>query len=150
LRAWLHSRPLVVRDKVDVHIHRIVNDGIELSVSLFLATSNPNEETRFREEINCEVLHQAEVVGLSVAPGGRKSQPAAAEGPAKQTRAACRRHGGKPPTGAGGGDLLDLLPARYDPARPSEEPAMRRILPLLAVLSMAFAPAPFPKDGRLT
>src|SRR5262249_45071393 len=29
LRAWLDSRPLVVRDKVDVHIHRIVNDGIE-------------------------------------------------------------------------------------------------------------------------
>jgi MscS family membrane protein len=81
LRAWLDSRPLVVRDKVDVHIHRIVNDGIELSVSLFLATSNAEEETRFREEINCEVLHQADVAGLNVAPGGRKSQPVAtAEG----------------------------------------------------------------------
>jgi MscS family membrane protein len=90
LRAWLDSRPLVVRDKVDVHIHRIVNDGIELSVSLFLATSNPEEETRFREEINCEVLHQAGVAGLRVAPGGRKSPAVgtAAELGGKQARAA--------------------------------------------------------------
>jgi MscS family membrane protein len=90
LRAWLDTRPLVVRDKVDVHIHRIINDGIELSVSLFLATSNAEEETSFREEITCEVLRQAGVAGLSVAPGGRKPQPAGtAEGPSgKQVRAA--------------------------------------------------------------
>jgi hypothetical protein len=90
LRAWLDARPLVVRDKVDVHIHRIVNDGIELSVSLFLATSNPEEETRFREEINCEMLSQAGVAGLRVAPGGWKSPPVAtAEEPGgKQARAA--------------------------------------------------------------
>jgi hypothetical protein len=90
LRSWLDARPLVVRDKVDVHIHRIVNDGIELSVSLFLATSNPEEETRFREEINCEVLNQAGVAGLRVAPGGRKSPPVATaeERGGKQARAA--------------------------------------------------------------
>ena len=90
LRDWLDSRPLVVRDKVDVHIYRIVNDGVELSVSLFLATSSPEGETRFREEITCEVLRQTAVAGLSVAPGGRKSPPAAtAEGPGgKQARAA--------------------------------------------------------------
>src|SRR5262249_46850093 len=89
LRAWLDSRPLVVRDKVDVHIHRIVNDGIELSVSLFLATSNAEEETRFREEFTCEVLRQASVAGLSVAPGGRKSPASTAEQPgSKQARPA--------------------------------------------------------------
>src|SRR5262249_55258897 len=89
LRAWLDSRPLVVRDKVDVHVHRIVNDGIELSVSLFLATSNAEEETRFREEFTCEVLRQASVAGLSVAPGGRKSPASTAEQPgSKQARPA--------------------------------------------------------------
>jgi MscS family membrane protein len=75
LREWLDGQALVVRDKVDVHIHRIVTDGTELSVSLFLATNDAEEETRFREEINCEVLNQARAVGLSVAPGARKSQP---------------------------------------------------------------------------
>src|SRR5947209_9975491 len=85
LRAWLDSQPIVVRGKADVHIHRIVNDGIELSVSLFLATSSADEETRFREEIHCEVLTQASIAGVSVAPGGKKAQPAEAPG-GKQAR----------------------------------------------------------------
>ncbi|MGL4553798.1 MAG: mechanosensitive ion channel family protein, partial [Gemmataceae bacterium] len=84
LRAWLDDRPPVVRDTVDVHIHRIVNDGIEITVSLFLATQDPAEETRFREDINCEVLNQAAAAGVSVAPGGRKAAPAEA----RQARAA--------------------------------------------------------------
>src|SRR6185369_11218551 len=64
LRAWLDSRPVVVRNKVDVHVHRIIADGIELSVSLFLATHDGEEETRFREEFTCEVLRQAGAAGL--------------------------------------------------------------------------------------
>jgi uncharacterized protein (TIGR03067 family) len=44
--------------------------------------------------------------------------------------------------------LAHLATARYDSATPSKEVAMRRILPLLAVLGLAFAPAPFPKQRR--
>ena len=68
LRAWLRGQALVVQEKADVHVHRITNDGVELSISLFLATGNLAEETRFREEINCEVLAQAAALGLRVAP----------------------------------------------------------------------------------
>jgi uncharacterized protein (TIGR03067 family) len=38
--------------------------------------------------------------------------------------------------------------ARYDDATPSKEFAMRRVLPLLSVVCLAFAPAPFPKQRR--
>jgi hypothetical protein len=68
LRSWLRGQALVVQEKADVHLHlhRITNDGVELSVSLFLATASAAEETRFREEINCEVLAQA--LGVRLAP----------------------------------------------------------------------------------
>jgi MscS family membrane protein len=73
LRAWLRGQALVVQEKVDVHVHRITNDGVELSISLFLATGNAAEETRFREEINCEVLTQAAALGVRVAPASVES-----------------------------------------------------------------------------
>jgi MscS family membrane protein len=68
LRAWLRRQALVVQETADVHVHRITNDGVELSISLFLATGDAAEETRFREEINCEVLEQAAALGLRGAP----------------------------------------------------------------------------------
>jgi MscS family membrane protein len=78
LRAWLEGQPLVVQDKVDVHVHRITNDGVELSVSLFLATGDGADETRFREAINCEVLAQAAALGVRIAPASGESVPGAA------------------------------------------------------------------------
>jgi hypothetical protein len=53
---------------VDVHIHQITNEGVELSLSLFLAASSLAEEIRFREAVNCEILHQAAVLGVDLAP----------------------------------------------------------------------------------
>ena len=79
LRAWLRGQVLVVQEKVDVHVHRITNDGVELSISLFLATGNAAEETRFREEINCEVLTQAAALGVRVAPASVESLAGAAD-----------------------------------------------------------------------
>jgi MscS family membrane protein len=73
LRSWLGGQPLVVRDKVDVHIHRITSDGVELSLSLFLAAGRPAEETLFREEVNCQILQQAGALGVDVAPAYRRS-----------------------------------------------------------------------------
>ena len=73
LRAWLGEQPQVVGDKVDVHIHQITDRGVELSLSLFLATGHPAEETRFREAINCEILQQAGALGMDIAPTYRKS-----------------------------------------------------------------------------
>jgi MscS family membrane protein len=78
LRTWLDGQSIVLKDNVDVHIHRITNDGVELSLSVFLSTATSAEETRFREDVNCEVLHQAAVLGVCVAPACRRSQPGAA------------------------------------------------------------------------
>jgi MscS family membrane protein len=88
LRAWLEGQPLVVQDKVDVHVHRITHDGVELSVSLFLATGNGAEETRFREEINCEVLAQAVALGVRVAPASGGPVPGAVSSEGRSPRAA--------------------------------------------------------------
>jgi MscS family membrane protein len=74
LRTWLDGQSLVVKENVDVHIHRITNDGVELTMSVFL-TGTSAEETNFREEIHCEVLQQAAALGVGVAPACRRSQP---------------------------------------------------------------------------
>ena len=55
----------------------ITSDGVELSVGLFLATTSSAEETRFREEFTCEVLHQAGALG--VAPGSPRAPGALGE-----------------------------------------------------------------------
>jgi MscS family membrane protein len=68
LRSWLDKHPLVLRNRVDVHIHQITNQGVELRLSLFLATRTPAEEIRFREAVNCEMLHQAAELGVEFAP----------------------------------------------------------------------------------
>jgi MscS family membrane protein len=68
LRAWLGEHPQVLRNMVNVHIHQITNEGVELSLSLFLAASSLAEEIRFREAVNCEILHQAAVLGVDLAP----------------------------------------------------------------------------------
>jgi MscS family membrane protein len=75
LRAWLDEQALVVQDKVDVHIHQITSQGVELSLSLFLAAGQAAEETRFREEINYEILHQAGALRVAIAPAYRRSLP---------------------------------------------------------------------------
>ena len=73
---------------MDVHVHRITHDGVELSVSLFLATGDGDEETRFREEIHCEVLAQAAALGVRVAPAGGDSVPGAAGSVGRLAKAA--------------------------------------------------------------
>jgi MscS family membrane protein len=94
LRAWLDQHPLVLRDKVDVHIHQITNQGVELSLSLFLATGRPAEEIRFREAVNCEILRQAAALGVDLAPRHlrllreKASERSAADPAERQPRAA--------------------------------------------------------------
>jgi MscS family membrane protein len=94
LRAWLDQHPLVVRNKVDVHIHQISYQGVELSLNLFLATNAPAEEIHFREAVNCEILHQAAELGVDLAPRHlgllreKSSARAAADSAERQPRAA--------------------------------------------------------------
>jgi hypothetical protein len=76
----------VIQEKVEVHLERLTNDGVELSVRLSLATGDVAEEARFREELNCEVLAQAGAMGVRVAPASAES--AALAGEARSLRAA--------------------------------------------------------------
>src|SRR5947209_3708735 len=83
LRAWLGGQPLVVGDKVDLHIHQVTSHGVELSLSLFLAAATLAEETRFREAIACEILRRAGELGVDVAPAYHRWLPErAGESPA--------------------------------------------------------------------
>jgi uncharacterized protein (TIGR03067 family) len=52
--------------------------------------------------------------------------------------------------GCRGASLAPLSPARYDSTTPRKETPMRRVLPLLSILCLAFAPVPFPKPDRRT
>jgi phenylpropionate dioxygenase-like ring-hydroxylating dioxygenase large terminal subunit len=74
LRTWLKEQSLVVQDKVDVHIHQITSEGVELSLSLFLTAVPAAEETSFREAIHFEILRQAGVLGVEMAPSFRRLQ----------------------------------------------------------------------------
>jgi MscS family membrane protein len=68
LRVWLNEQSLVLQDKVDVHLHQITTEGVELSLSLFLTAGSAAEETCFREAILFEVLRQAGALGVEMAP----------------------------------------------------------------------------------
>jgi MscS family membrane protein len=73
LRAWLGEQSLVMQAKVDIHVHQITSQGVELSLNLFLVAGPATEETRFREAINYEILYQAGALGLDIAPAYRKA-----------------------------------------------------------------------------
>jgi MscS family membrane protein len=88
MQPWLSEQPAVVREKVDVHIHQLTDGGIELSVSLFLATTDGGEETRFREGFNCEILRLAGELGVDIAPAKRKVAPEGASTPSDRSRRA--------------------------------------------------------------
>ena len=67
LRAWLHEQPNVNPQKVDVHIHRIIDAGVELTVTLYLTTLDGAEETACREAIHCQLLSLADQLEVVLA-----------------------------------------------------------------------------------
>ena len=67
LRAWLHEQPNVNPQKVDVHIHRIIDAGVELTITLYLTTLDGVEETACREAIHCQLLTLADQLGVILA-----------------------------------------------------------------------------------
>jgi MscS family membrane protein len=74
LGTWVGEQALVIQDKVDIHVHQITSQGVELSLSLFLVMASAADETRFRETINYEILDQAGALGIHIAPAYRKWQ----------------------------------------------------------------------------
>ncbi len=67
LRAWLNEQPSVNPEKIDVHIHRIIDAGVELTVTLYLTTLDGAEETACREAIHCQLLATADQLGVVLA-----------------------------------------------------------------------------------
>jgi MscS family membrane protein len=68
LRAWLAEQPQVAGDEVDVHLHQVTADGVELSVGVSLTSGVPADETRVREALSCEILRRAAALGVGVGP----------------------------------------------------------------------------------
>jgi len=67
LRAWLYEQPNVNPQKIDVHIHRIIDAGVELTLTLYLTTLDGIEETTCREAIHCQLLSMADQLGVVLA-----------------------------------------------------------------------------------
>lgn len=67
LRAWLVEQPNVNPNKIDVHIHRIIDAGIELTLTLYLTTLDGGEETACREAMHCQLLALADQLGVVLA-----------------------------------------------------------------------------------
>lgn len=64
LQAWAAAQSGVLAHTVDVHVHKLTANGVELSLSLFLSGVTAAEETAFRDALNCQVLRLAEEVGV--------------------------------------------------------------------------------------
>jgi MscS family membrane protein len=75
LREWLADHPHVRRDKIDVAVQSLGEKGIELVLSVYLSAPDGAEETRLRDEINCEVLRAAEMLGVGLAAAGAPAVP---------------------------------------------------------------------------
>ena len=67
MRAWLLEQPNVNPQKIDVHIHRIIDAGVELTLTLYLTTLDGGEETACREAIHCQILTLADQLGVMLA-----------------------------------------------------------------------------------
>jgi MscS family membrane protein len=73
LHSWLSEQDVVVREKVDARIQQVADLGIGLSLSLFLSTTNPADETAFRESISGEILRLTEMLGVGITPSDREA-----------------------------------------------------------------------------
>ena len=63
IRAWLMDHPKVLADKVEVSVNRLTEQGVEVTLDLYLADSSGAGEKHLKEEINCELLRLCQ--GLS-------------------------------------------------------------------------------------
>jgi MscS family membrane protein len=75
VRAWLLEQPKVNPDSVDVHIHRIIDAGVELTLTAYLSTPDGAEETACREAIHCQLLALADQLGVVLASTQRPLSP---------------------------------------------------------------------------
>jgi MscS family membrane protein len=70
LEHWLSEHPGVRPGKTDVAIQKLADNGVELSLSLYLAAADSTAEHRLRDEINVEVLRAAAEEGVGLAAAG--------------------------------------------------------------------------------
>ncbi len=81
LLQWLRQHPGIDHDKAKISIERFTEHGVELTLSLLLA--NGSEEQKVKDDINLEILRQAQILGIGLADS-RKPAPAAEEPPARE------------------------------------------------------------------
>jgi len=72
LQGWLTEQALVIRDKVGCQVHHTAYRGVELQLSLFLATQKGAEESRFRAGVSREILRLAGELEVGISPSCRR------------------------------------------------------------------------------
>jgi MscS family membrane protein len=70
LERWLTCNPNVRQDKIDVAIQKLADNGLELSLTTYLAATDGKQERRLRDDINFELLRAAEQEGVGLASAG--------------------------------------------------------------------------------
>lgn len=75
LRTLLADQPKVKREKLEVLISGLRDNGVELMVNLFLDTCDGTEEMLLRDHLTCAVLRLADRMGVSIA--NHKREPGA-------------------------------------------------------------------------
>jgi len=75
LQGWLSSHPQVAREQLEVALERLTDQGVKLVLRVHLKVAEAAEEKRVHDEINREVVGQAEKLGIDLS-GGQKTAPA--------------------------------------------------------------------------
>lgn len=71
LHASLQANAKVRTDKIEVHIQRLAEKGIEIGLSMYLMPVDDVEELRLRDEIQTGVLRQTQALGIAIAPAAK-------------------------------------------------------------------------------
>lgn len=80
LQGWLAAHPQVAPEQLEVVLERLTDQGVKLTLRVYLKVADAAEETRVHDELNDEVMRQAEKLGIDLS-GGQKTAPAEAARP---------------------------------------------------------------------
>jgi MscS family membrane protein len=80
IRAYAECHPKIRADKIDVYIHTLSSATVDLLVNVYFTVGTSAEELAVRDELNREILEQADRIGVQVSPPAQTlllSHPAA-------------------------------------------------------------------------
>jgi MscS family membrane protein len=67
LRQFVRDHPRTRKDKMDIAIHNLGSNGIEMLVNVFFQVENTPQELEVRDELNRQILETADRLGVEIA-----------------------------------------------------------------------------------